>query len=153
VACFTGAFDVVVIEPARGMREAAQRRRPDTRIRWARRPPSSHQRACGCASFLATPYFLTTLHRWVHFRSSFGRTPAPDHAPSFCSNAHHLSPLDRFETAPETRSRGTRLIFHAALGAGAIAQGAKSKREPRRWGFLIKGRPKAAPRRCPQYGM
>src|ERR1700730_14382737 len=42
---------------------------------------------------LATPIFLTTRLRWVHFRSSFGCTPARGLALSFCSNAHHHGSL------------------------------------------------------------
>src|SRR6202049_3022686 len=38
---------------------------------------------------LTTPSFLTTRLRWVHFRSSFGCTPARGLALSFCSNSHH----------------------------------------------------------------
>ena len=62
---------------------------------------------------LATPDFLTTRHRWVYFRSSFGRTPARGRAPSFCSNAHHLGPWTKaawsgLRPAPESRSRGAR---------------------------------------------
>ena len=42
---------------------------------------------------LTTPSFLTTRLRWVHFRSSFGCTPARGLALSFCSNAHHHGSL------------------------------------------------------------
>jgi Protein of unknown function (DUF3102) len=42
---------------------------------------------------LTTPNFLTTRLRWVHFRSSFGCTPARGLALSFCSNAHHHGSL------------------------------------------------------------
>ena len=62
---------------------------------------------------LVTPDFLTTRHRWVYFRSSFGRTPARGRAPSFCSNAHHLGHWTKaawsgLRPAPESRSRGAR---------------------------------------------
>ena len=46
--------------------------------------------------------FLTTRHRWVCFRSSPGRIPAQDHAPSFpptlTTTAFDRSRLEWFET-------------------------------------------------------
>src|ERR1700745_2924127 len=55
--------------------------------------------------------FLTTRRRRVCFRSSPGRTPAQDHAPSFPSNAHDHGFLTTaawsgLGPAPESRSRG-----------------------------------------------
>jgi hypothetical protein len=69
---------------------------------------------------LATIRFLTTRHRWVHFRSSFGHSPAQGLASSFCSNAHHHSSLPQqlgvvWDPLPKADPEGPSLIFHAAL--------------------------------------
>ena len=77
------------------------------------RLPTDLSRKSSQLPVLTVPVLLTTLHQRVHFRSSFGRTPARGRAPSFCSNAHHLGHWTKaawsgLRPAPESRSRGAR---------------------------------------------